>query len=92
MVEHKDFNIHLSPDQLDDIGGCTNSISSCGVSEKQFPCMKKCCIKSAVISGNVYVENCQNFSSWKSLPQGVDLTVAHIFECSLYGYCKRIKE
>lgn len=92
MVDHKDFNMPLSDDQLDDMGRGTNSISSCGVSEKQFPCMEKCCTKSASILGNVYVENCQNFSLWKSLPQGVDLTVAQIFECSLYGYCKRIKE
>ena len=92
MVEHKDFNMPLSDEQLDDIGGGTNSSSSCGVFEKQFPCMEKCCTESALISGNVCVENCQNFSWWKSLPQGVDLTVAHIFECYLYGYCKRIKE
>jgi hypothetical protein len=64
---------------------------SCGVAEKAFPCLCKCCAKSSSLTGDAYKKNCLHCSIWTSMPDGASLAITHIFECSLHGYVKRIK-
>lgn len=76
---------------FEDSGGNTDPVSDCGVTEGTFP-LGKCCSESDFLSGDVYKKKCPHCSIWTSLPDGASLVVTHIFECSLYGYGKRIKE
>jgi hypothetical protein len=64
----------------------------CGVSEEQFPQMLKCCIYSGIGALQKYQSICPHCKAWTSLPNGLTLEVATIFECSLHGYGKRVKE
>lgn len=66
--------------------------SDCGVLEEEFPIVGECFNKRLTVSGTVYDKHCIYCSIWSSLPTGENLIITHIFECSLYGYCKRIKE
>lgn len=64
----------------------------CNVTERMFPCVRKCYGKSDTISGVVYKKTCPYCSIWTSFPNSVSLEVTYIFECTLHGYGKRIKE
>ena len=64
----------------------------CGATEGAFPRQGKCCSKIDSLSGDGYKKKCPHCNIWTSLPDGASLAVTHIFECSLYGYGKRIKE
>lgn len=90
VEERKALSMPLSDEQLNNIGGGTDPGGGCGVQEGQFPQMGKCCSRADTISGTTYNKNCDYCSIWASLPVGVSLVVTHIFECSLYGYSKRI--
>jgi len=70
----------------------TNQNRDCRVTEEAFPCLGKCCIKNSSLPGDAYKKNCPHCSIWTSLPDGSNLLVAHIFECSQYGYGKRVKD
>ena len=73
-------------------GGDTGAGNGCGLQENQFPRPGKCFNESRSISGIVFQQTCPYCSIWTSLPEGADLVVAHLLECSLYGYVKRVKE
>lgn len=66
--------------------------NGCGLPEGQFPRPGKCFNESRSISGMVFQQTCPYCSIWTSLPEGADLVIAHLLECSLYGYVKRVKE
>ncbi len=72
----------------------TNSIpnGTCVVPEQQFPELGTCCRLKAGELNAAYEKICPNCGVWSSLPDGEDLSVSHIFECTLYGYGKRLKE
>lgn len=78
--------------QIEGSGKDSDLGSGCGVAAGIFPCPGKCCDKSSSLSGDVYKVICSHCSIWTSLPDGASLAITHIFECSLYGYGKRIKE
>ncbi|KJS02351.1 MAG: hypothetical protein VR68_03140 [Peptococcaceae bacterium BRH_c4a] len=92
MSDKKNPSIPLGDEQLADISRGTGSGCNCAVLERQFPCMGKCCNKNISIVGTVYSKTCIHCSIWTSLPDGASLAIARIFQCSLYGYDKRIKE
>lgn len=83
MAGHQDF---------EDSGGNHHPGSDCGVTEGSFPGLGKCYVKNHSLSGDVCKQRCSHCSIWTSLPDGASLAVTSIFECSLYGYGKRIKE
>lgn len=66
--------------------------ADCGVTEDQFPQMRICCIYSGIGALQKYQRICPHCKAWTSLPDGLTLKVATIFECSRYGYGKRVKE
>lgn len=83
--------------QVDDgllagISGGTGAGKDCGLQEGQFPMPGKCFNASRSISGTIFQQACPYCGIWTSLPEGVDLAVAHIFECAALGYVKRVKE
>ncbi len=63
----------------------------CDVGNGQFPKDGTCCVKNCSITGTVYTKLCPMCSIWTSPPNGADLAVAHIIECVLQGYCRRIR-
>lgn len=63
-----------------------------GIVENEFPCMDRCFRKSAAVPGDVYETLCPHCSVWTSLPEGSALKVAHIFDCMVCGYGKRMTE
>jgi len=91
VADCKAFGTPLSDEQLDDMGGGTDSGNDCGVPESQFPCIEKCCSKSISMSGTVYKKNCPYCSIWSSFPDSTSLEVTYILDCILYGYGKRMK-
>ena len=91
MADHKAFGTPFCDGQPDAVKG-TGPSGDCGVPEEGFPQPEKCCSKGVAISGTVYRKKCPFCSIWTSLPDGASLEVSHIFECTLYGYGKRIKE
>ncbi len=84
MADGADYGIR--PGDVPDIG------SDCGVTEKAFPCIGKCCDLSINMAGTVYRKICDCCDVWTSLPDGGSLEVAVIFECSRHGYGRRVKE
>lgn len=67
-----------------------DSYADCGVTEEMFPYIGKCCSKKSDSTyGDTYKGLCPCCSIWVSLPNGANLAVASIFECSVYGYGKR---
>ena len=92
LIDHKAFGTPLSDNQLDDIGGGIGHSDDCGVPEGQFPNLGKCYNKGNSILGTVYKKVCPYCSIWSSLPEGTNLAVTYILECTLHGYGKRIKE
>lgn len=65
---------------------------NCGVKEEMFPCLGICCIKDNAVFKVSYVKVCPYCSISTSLPCGLSLRTATIFECSRLGYGKRIME
>ena len=92
IVNDKKINIPLEDELLTGIGGGTGAGHGCGLQEGQFPGPGKCFNESRSIAGLVFQPACPYCSIWTSLPEGADLAVAHIFECTLHGYVKRVKE
>ena len=83
----------MTDDQIfEDSGGHPDPGCDCGVTGGTFPGFNKCCVKSDSPSGDSYKKNCPHCSIWTSLPDGASLKVTHIFECSLHGYGRRVKE
>ena len=74
------------------IGDAPHIDENCGVTEEQFPMMRKCCIRSSDGSWQKYQKLCPHCAAWTSLPDGRGLEVATIFECKQCGYAKRVKE
>jgi hypothetical protein len=87
----KKSTIPLEDELLAGIGGGIGAGNNCGLQEGQFPRPGKCFNESRSISV-VFQQACLYCSIWTSLPEGVDLVVSHIFECTLHGYVKRVKE
>lgn len=79
----------LEDDLLTGVGGGSGGDHVCGLKEGQFPQQGTCFEVSRSISGLAFEEVCPYCNTWISMPEGVNLVVAHIFECSLYGYVKR---
>lgn len=92
MKDKGDFHLPLDDEQLDDINAGGGFQYVCGISESQFPQQRKCCNQILTLQGTVYEKICPYCSIWTSLPEGGSLKVAHIIECTLYNYGKRIKE
>ncbi len=80
----------LNHDPLENIGRGTGR-GDCGVPEKGFPQWGKCARRSVAAGEGAYQALCPQCTVWTSLPEGTTLEVSHIFECTLYGYGKRIK-
>lgn len=59
---------------------------ACGVREREFPCMGKCCGGCPP-----YEKTCLYGIVWTSCPDPSSLEITTIFECRKYGYRKRIK-
>lgn len=91
-MDDKESNKPLDDELLAGISGGTGAGKGCGLQEGQFPRARKCFNESRSISGMVYWEDCPHCSIWTSLPEGTDLVITHIFECTLHGYVKRVKE
>lgn len=70
----------------------TRDPADCGVNEEQFPQMRQCCIYIGFGTLQKYQKICPYCKVWSSLPDGLTLEVATIFECIRYGYGKRVKE
>jgi hypothetical protein len=92
VKKSEDFNRPISNGQYDEIGGDANRYADCGVQDRQFPLIGKCCSKVKDISGIVYHESCEYCTVWSSLPTGADLIVSYIFECTIHDYRKRISK
>jgi hypothetical protein len=92
IVNDNKNNKPLEDELLAGIGGGTGAGNGCGLEEGQFPGSGKCFKESKFISGMVFEPACPYCSIFTSMPEGADLIVAHIFECTLYGYVKRVKE
>lgn len=91
-MNDKKSNIPLEDELLAGIGGGTGAGNGCGLQEGHFPRPGKCFNKSRSIAGIVFQPACPYCSILTLLPEGANLVVAHIFECTLYGYEKRVKE
>ncbi|MDD2421264.1 MAG: hypothetical protein PHU78_03840 [Heliobacteriaceae bacterium] len=91
-MNDKKSNISLEDELAADICGGTGAGNGCGVLEGQFPRPGNCFDESRSIAGLVFKQVCPYCSIWTSMPEGANLEVAHIFECTLYGYVKRVKE
>lgn len=91
-MSDKKSNTPLDDELLTGIGGGTGAGNGCGLEERDFPRLEKCFQKSRSIAGVVFQQACPYCNIWTSMPEGANLEVAHIFECNLYGYVKRIKE
>lgn len=92
VAEDKASRIISKGERLDSSGGATGSYDDCGVFEENFPCMCKCYSRSDSTSGVVYKNVCPYCSIWTSLPDGASLEITHIFDCSIFGYGKRMRE
>lgn len=63
---------------------------ACGVPEKQFPRVGKCCRKLRNPGGTKYETVCPYCTVWISPPNPSSLEVTAIFECKRFDYVKRI--
>lgn len=63
---------------------------NCGVDEKSFPSMGKCCQKNGKLLLDSYAVICPYCEIYPSLPCGENLKMVIVFECRFYGYGKRI--
>ncbi|MDD4169459.1 MAG: hypothetical protein PHD36_04235 [Desulfotomaculaceae bacterium] len=91
-MNDKKSNKPLEDELLAGISGGTGAGHDCGLQEGEFPSPGRCFNKRWTSSGMVYRRACPHCSIWTSLPEGVNLVVANIFECTLLGYVKRVKE
>ncbi len=64
----------------------------CGVDEERFPCMGKCCRKNDALFNSSYEKICPYCNVSTSLPYGANLKIVTIFECSRFGYGKRVTD
>ncbi|HBC32201.1 MAG TPA: hypothetical protein DC024_13290 [Clostridiales bacterium] len=64
----------------------------CSVNEDMFPCLGKCCRKNDAPFSSSYKKVCRHCNISTSLPYGRDLKIVIIFECSRFGYGKRVTE
>ena len=64
----------------------------CGVDEKMFPCMAKCCRKKDASFMVSYEKTCPYCDKSASLLFGASMKTVTIFECSRFGYGKRVTE
>ena len=64
----------------------------CGVDEKMFPCMAKCCRKKDASFMVSYEKICPYCDISASFPYGASLRTVTIFECSRLDYDKRVTE
>ncbi len=69
-----------------------NLDEGCGVNEEMFPCMRKCCHKNDAVFMASYEKTCPHCDIAFSFSYGADLRIVIIFECSRYGYGKRVTE
>ncbi|MBP7331150.1 MAG: hypothetical protein KBA08_02375 [Firmicutes bacterium] len=92
MSDKKIKTIPLDDELLANIGGGTGAGNDCCLQEGEFPRPGKCFNESGSMSGRVLQPACPYCRTWTSLPEGANLVVAHIFECTLYGYVKRDTE
>ena len=69
-----------------------NPDEDCGVDEEMFPCMGKCCRKNSTVFMASYEKICPYCDISSSLPCGASLRTVKIFECSKFGYGKRVTE
>lgn len=90
-MNDKKNNIPLDDELLAGIGGGSGGID-CGLQEIDFPKLGKCFQKSNSNTGVVFQSVCPHCCIVTSMPEGVNLEVSYIFDCTLYGYAKRIKE
>lgn len=68
------------------------SSENCGVGEELFPCMGKCCRKKDASFMVSYEKICPYCDISVSFPYGANLKTMTIFECSRFGYGKRVTE
>ena len=64
----------------------------CGVDEEMFPCLGKCCRKNDALFMASYEKTCPHCDISSSLPYGASLKMVTIFECSRFGYGKKVTE
>lgn len=76
----------MNPDMI------KNPVENCGVSEEMFPCIGKCCRKNGAVFMSSYEKICPYCDISASLPYGDNLKTVTIFECSRFGYGKRVTE
>lgn len=91
-MKTKKSDLPLDDVLLAGVGGGAGADSSCGLTETQFPQAGKCMLQSNSALGLVFKQLCPYCMIFTSAPEGENLTVAHIFECILYGYVKRLTE
>lgn len=65
---------------------------SCGVSERQFPLLEKCCETRIGTFGTEYNGVCPFCSVLKLPIDSSSLEIVTFFECSRYGYGRRVKD
>ena len=63
----------------------------CGVSEAQFPHIGKCCEARTVTVGTEYNGACPFCSVLKLPIDSSSLEIVTLFECTRYGYGRRVK-
>lgn len=91
MADEESVNIFMSGVKLKNALGCSCQVGCCDVLEEDFPCIEKCYAKIESISVTAYRYNCPYCNLWTSLPDGENLEITYIFDCSLLGYRKRLK-
>ncbi len=91
-INDKKSNIPLEDDLLLGVAGGLGAGNGCDVREGQFPKLGKCLADSRTLSGMVFSQVCPYCTISTSLPEGANLVVAHMLECTRYGYVKRLKE
>lgn len=69
-----------------------NPVEDCGVNEDMFPCMGTCCRKNNAAFMATFERICPYCDISSSLPYGASLKMATIFECSRFGYGKRVTD
>lgn len=84
-------NRPLCRERPDGVHGGFGAPEGCGVTEEAFPRMGTCCGWAKSVAGMVYSAVCPHCSVWTSLPDGASLAVAHIVECAVWGYGRRVQ-
>lgn len=64
----------------------------CDVSEQQFPLLGKCCEEKEASVGTEYGGLCPNCSALRLPIDSSSLEIVTFFECSRYGYGRRVKD